>query len=150
MLRLLGKVLTSRFTAAGVIALLAWQGWTAMGPAATPKMTARQRPAPADPASREQTGPAFAWPARALTWLAVVVMLPLAVAPLTRRMLEAESNAMNLALLAGLTAAGGLTAWALMEFRLAGWWAAPLLALAAGVAGVYNWFVLSKQEQLRH
>ena len=96
-------------------------------------------------------GPAvqtYPWPARLVSWLAFALVLPLAVAPLACRGLEMQSNAVNLAMLLGLTLAAGLAAFAMLGFRLDTWLAATLLVAAVAAALAYNWMVLNKLEEL--
>jgi len=101
------------------------------------------------PRARPTAIETYAWPARLVAWLAAALLLPLVAAPLVCRGLEKESNAINLALLVGLTAVAGLTAYAMLGFRLATGWAAALLVLGTALALIYNWAVLAKLEELR-
>jgi hypothetical protein len=90
----------------------------------------------------------YAWPARLAAWLALVLLLPLALAPWLLRALACRSNAVNLGLLLGLAAAGAAAAYAMMGFGLASGWAAPVLVGALIAALVYNWTVLDKMEKI--
>ncbi|KPK61769.1 MAG: hypothetical protein AMK73_07775 [Planctomycetes bacterium SM23_32] len=99
---------------------------------------------------RPQSGVrAYPWPARLASWLALVVLLPLVLIPLTGRGLAAESNAANLAMLLGLALVAGLAAYAMLGFRVDTWWAAALLVVGTMAALAYDWLMLSKQERLR-
>jgi hypothetical protein len=89
-----------------------------------------------------------AWPARLAGWLAMVLLLPLALAPWLRRALDCRSNAVNLGLLLGLALAGAGAAYGMMGLDLEGGWAALLLVAAAVVALAYNWVVLDKMEEI--
>lgn len=90
----------------------------------------------------------YPWPARLLAWLALVVLLPLAVAPLALWGLQRGSNAVNLAMLLGLTLLAALAAFAMIGFRLDSWLSAALLIAAAGGWLAYNWGGLVKLEKL--
>ena len=92
----------------------------------------------------------YPWPARLVSWLAVTLLLPLALAPLARRGLEKESSAVNLGMLLGLTLLSGLAAYAMMGFQLETALSAALLIGAAGVACAYSWALLSRIEDWRN
>jgi hypothetical protein len=101
--------------------------------------------------SRGQTAAritSYAWPARLAAWLALVVLLPLTLAPWLLRAVECRSNAVNLGLLLGLAAAGTAAALAVTGFRLEGSCAALALAAAAATALGYNWVVLDKMDKI--
>jgi len=91
----------------------------------------------------------YPWPARLITWAGFALLLPLALVSFTARGLAMDSNAVNLAMLAGLTLASALAAWAMLGFTVDTWWAACLLVLAVAAALAYNWFLLGKQEDFR-
>jgi len=90
----------------------------------------------------------YPWPARLVGWLALALLLPLASAPLAIRGLEMQSNAINLALLLGLTLVAGLAAFAMIGFRLDTFSSAVLLVAAVAGALAYNWMVLVKLDEL--
>ncbi len=90
----------------------------------------------------------YAWPIRLVAWLALVLLLPLALAPWLHRALARQSNAVNLGLLLGLAFVGTAAAYAMMGFQLERGWAALLLVAAAVTALAYNWVVLDKMEEI--
>ena len=99
--------------------------------------------------ARQAAVETYPWPARLVLWLLVALLLPLGAAPLVSRGLEMESNAVNLLMLLGLTTAAGLTAYAMVGFRLDTGLAATLLLAGVALALVYNWSVLTKLDELR-
>ena len=103
-----------------------------------------------DRTAKAQNSPVetYPWPARLVGWLALVLLLPMAFAPLATRGLEMQSNAVNLAMLLGLTLVAGLAAFAMLGFRLDTGISATLLVAAVAGTLAYNWAVLSKLEEL--
>jgi len=89
------------------------------------------------------------WPARLASWLALLLLLPLVLVPLVRRGLARESNAANLGMLLGLTLVTGLAAYAMLGFRLETVHSVISLVGGVGLALTYNWFLLSRLEDLR-
>jgi hypothetical protein len=102
-----------------------------------------------------QSGPpgetvrSYPWPARLLSWIALVALLPLVIAPLAFRGLERESNLVNVSMLVGLTAVAALAALAMLGFRVDTAWSAAGMIGAVAVACVYNWAVLARMEDVR-
>lgn len=92
-----------------------------------------------------------AWyqPSRLLFWLLLMLGLPLAAIPLIQRGLDRQSNAVNLLMLLGLTAAAGLGVWAAIGTPIETGLGAALLVLTLVLALGYNWWLLSKLEELR-
>lgn len=102
-----------------------------------------------NPSAAGDTVRSYPWPARLLSWVALVTLLPLVLAPIGCRGLERESNLVNLAMLLGLTSLAALVALAMLGFRIDTAWTAVLMAAGVVVAGAYNWAVLSKMEEMR-
>ena len=83
-------------------------------------------------------------------WLLTASLIPLFSASVITRGLARESNGLNLAMLLGLTAIGGLAAWALLGLQLETGAGATALALTVAIGLAYNWCVLTKLEELRN
>jgi hypothetical protein len=85
----------------------------------------------------DQEASAFSWQRVAL-WLAATLLLPVLTAPLIRRVLEQESNALT----GGLLVAYALTCWllalGLLGFDMGGWQSALLLGAFVAALG-YNY-----------
>jgi len=88
------------------------------------------------------------WLTRFVSWLALTVLLPVVAAPASVHGLKLQSNAVNLALLLGMTFVSGLAAFATLDFRLDTTVSAALLIAAVAAALFYNWLILAKLEQL--
>jgi len=88
-------------------------------------------------------------PSRLLIWLLLVLGLPLVAAPLIQRGLDRESNGLNLLMLLGLTAAAGLGAWTVIGMPIETSGGAGLLLFTLVLVFGYNWWLLSKLEDLR-
>ncbi len=91
----------------------------------------------------------YPWPSRLVGWIALVVLLPLVVAPVVSRGLARQSNGVNLLMLLGTTLVSGLAAYAMLGFRVDTELAAALLVGGSAVALAYNWSILAKLEELR-
>jgi hypothetical protein len=87
-----------------------------------------------------------AWWARLGVWLAAAGLLPVAAAPLARRVLARESNAANAALLGGLTLLDAAAAWLLLG-AAGGTAAVILVVLGALAAGAYNFVICDRLAQ---
>lgn len=94
---------------------------------------------------------AAAWypPSRLLIAALLVLGLPLVAAPAIQRGLDRQSNAVNLLMLLGLTAAAGTGCWGVVGASLETGLGAALLVLTLVFALGYNWWLLSKLEELR-
>ena len=92
-----------------------------------------------------------AWfrPSRVLIGLLLVLGLPLAATPLLQRGLDQQSNAVNLLMLLGLTAATGAGCWIVVGMPVETALGSVLVALTLGFVLGYNWRLLSKLEELR-
>jgi len=86
---------------------------------------------------------------RILIWLAAAAIMPLLLIPPIKHFLEQESNALNFALLAGLTLFDLALAFVLIGLVLFQWLPALLLVASAVGGGVYNYWLLSTIEKLR-
>lgn len=86
---------------------------------------------------------------RVALWILVSLLLPLAAAPLIRRVVEEESNVRNALLVLGLTGVNGLLAWGLTGFWLASGWSVLVLFLALVAGAVYNYQVATVIDELR-
>lgn len=117
-------------------------------PPGVKRLVVEARHGPPDGAGRRAVR-SHPWPLRLLGWLAFALLLPLVLTPLVRRGLSKESNALNLAMLAGSMSVAVVAAYAMIGFRHDTWWSAALLLPAAASALAYNWLVLSRQERLR-
>jgi hypothetical protein len=79
----------------------------------------------------------------------LTVLLPFLAAPWLTRGLNRESNAVNLAMLLGLTAIASLAAWQLCGLNTETGEGTALLLLTMVLALGYNVWLLSKLEELR-
>jgi len=147
-LGLLKRYVLSKVVLAALLAVTAWQGWSLISPSPA------RAPAPAAASASPEPGlggsiRAASLVKRVLIWLALAALLPLLLIPLIKRLLEKNSNAVNFALLAGLTLIDLAAAFVLAGFELFSWLPA-LMILAAGAAGaVYNYWLCSALERLR-
>lgn len=119
-------------------------GW----PSGTRHVTARASSNPSD-ASPARSVTSESWFGRLVGWTFLVLLSPLVVAPLLIRGLEKQSNAVNLAMLLGLTGVMGVTAFAITGFQVNTVGSAALVVAGVALALTYNWLVLSKLEELR-
>ena len=86
---------------------------------------------------------------RVATWIAVVILLPLASIRLIRRLLALESNGVTLACLLSYGLLAGLLAFGLGGFEVSGWLSAATLLLAFVAALSYDYHVFSILEKHR-
>jgi hypothetical protein len=84
-----------------------------------------------------------------IIWTLFTLLLPVLGAGVLHKLLEKESNWVNLVMLVGLTLLNLLVALALMGFSVAGILESLLILVAFLAAGVYNYLVLDKLEDLR-
>lgn len=85
---------------------------------------------------------------RILTWLLVLLFLPLACYPLAVRGLRSQSNAVNLSLWLGFTAVDLGVAVAFTGFRAPGFFGTVGLLLGLALALFYNYGILTEIEDL--
>jgi hypothetical protein len=87
---------------------------------------------------------------RIFIWVVFTLLLPVAAIPLIRRIVSAESNLSNLALLLTLTIVDIFVALLLTGFWIPSVWSAIVLLLALGSSGYYNYCIASFVERLSH
>jgi len=86
---------------------------------------------------------------RLLIWLAFAALLPVVLIPIIKHFLEQESNAVNFALLVGLTLADLALAYVLVGLAVFEWVPALLLLGSVVAGGAYNYWLCSTIERLR-
>lgn len=101
------------------------------------------------PAANVASVTAWYQPSRLLIWLLILLGLPLVAGPLIQRGLDRQSNGLNLLMLLGLTTAAGLAASTVIGMQIETGVGAALLVLTLALALGYNWWFLSKLEDLR-
>lgn len=87
---------------------------------------------------------------RVFIWIGFTLLLPLLAIPLIRRVTSAESNLINLALLAVFTLMDMFVALFLTGFWIPTIWTALVLLLALAAGGYYNYRITSFIEEMRH
>ncbi|MEW6078696.1 MAG: hypothetical protein AB1724_12840 [Thermodesulfobacteriota bacterium] len=80
---------------------------------------------------------------RFLSWMVVVLLLPVFSISFIRGMVRKESNKVNAFTLAVYTAADALIAYLLLGAALTGWFTVILFIIAVGAALAYNYYIMN-------
>lgn len=109
----------------------------------------REPPSPASLEGIRHSVLATAVIQRVIIWLAFAVLLPLVLVSFIKHLLTKESNAVNFAMLAGLTLADLAVAFLLCGLVVLTWLPGLAIVAAAVAGGAYNYWVCSRLEELR-
>jgi FtsH-binding integral membrane protein len=80
---------------------------------------------------------------RFLSWVVIVLLLPVFTIAFIRAMVRKESNRVNAFTLSVYTAVDALRAYLLLGAALTGWFSVLLFIIAVGAALAYNFYIMN-------